>query len=47
MGASCSAPPSGVFNLAHYQPATAVPNPRPQKLETGLSTELDPSSDIP
>ena len=36
-----------MWNTVHYQPATAAPNLRPQKLEPGLSAEWDPSSDIP
>ena len=39
--------PSGTLNTAHYQPRTAIPNPRPQKLESRLSAEHDPSSGIP
>jgi hypothetical protein len=39
--------PSGMIYSIRYQPATMVPNPRPQTLEPRLSSEQDPSSVIP
>lgn len=39
--------PSGTLTIIHYQPATELPNLRPQKVETGLRSQEDPSPDIP